>query len=132
MKKKYYLLAAALAFALSMPATAEEITWSYDVSNQILRLEGEVSGEVTIPSEVDGYEVTALGYNILSEKSGITSVTLPDSVEALQSSSIAYIDTLESVQLSDQLVAIQSGNFSNCPLIIPGFKSSTGTSVPAA
>ncbi|MDY3729649.1 MAG: hypothetical protein SO005_04455, partial [Candidatus Choladocola sp.] len=102
MKKKYYLLAAALAFALSMPATAEEITWSYDVSNQILRLEGEVSGEVTIPSEVDGYEVTALGYNILSEKSGITSVTLPDSVEALQSSSIAYIDTLESVQLSDQ------------------------------
>ena len=125
MKKKYYLLAAALAFALSMPATAEEITWSYDVSNQILRLEGEVSGEVTIPSEVDGYEVTALGYNILSEKSGITSVTLPDSVEALQSSSIAYIDTLESVQLSDQLVAIQSGNFSNCP-------SLTSVTIPAS
>ena len=125
MKKKCYLLAAALAFVLSMPATAEEITWSYDDLNQILRLEGEVSGDVTIPSEIDGYEVTALGYNILSEKSGITSVTLPDSVEALQSSSIAYIDTLESVQLSDQLVAIQSGNFSNCP-------SLTSVTIPAS
>ncbi|MDY3249815.1 MAG: leucine-rich repeat protein [Candidatus Choladocola sp.] len=125
MKRKLCLLAAALAFALGMPVMAEEVTWSYDSSNQYLRMGGEPSGEVTIPSEADGYEVKALGYNILNDKSGITSVILPDTVEALQSSSIAYIDTLESVQLSEQLVAILSGNFSNCP-------SLTSVTIPAS
>lgn len=37
---------------VSAPANAPQ--WSYDESNMVLRLEGMLSGDMTIPSEMDG------------------------------------------------------------------------------
>lgn len=50
----------ALLLLACMPALAEEPLWSYDHGNMCLKLDGELGGDVKIPSEVDGYSVNAI------------------------------------------------------------------------
>ena len=58
MTKRIIGLLLALLLLACMPALAEEPKWSYDNDNMYLKLDGDLSGDVTIPSEVDGYLVT--------------------------------------------------------------------------
>ena len=57
MTKRIIGLLLALLLLACMPALAEEPKWSYDNDNMYLKLDGDLSGDVTIPSEVDGYLV---------------------------------------------------------------------------
>ena len=43
-----------LLVLLCVSAPADAPQWSYDESNMVLRLEGTLSGDGTIPSEMDG------------------------------------------------------------------------------
>lgn len=54
MKRIMTVLLAALLVLLCVSAPADAPQWSYDESNMELRLEGMLSGDVTIPSEMDG------------------------------------------------------------------------------
>lgn len=127
MKKSVYLLNAILIFGLAIPAMAEEQeeVWQYNYLNSYLNLEGELSGDVQVPSEADGYEVKALGGSIFQNQHGITSLTLPDSIEALQNGCISYMDGLESVRLSNNLTVITNNNFSHCDAL-------TSVTIPAS
>ena len=117
MKKKIFLLSALLALIFSLPAMAEENVWGYDELNSCLFTNGELSGDVQIPGEVDGYTVSFLSSDAVGGQNGITSLTMPNSVTALKGWSISSMEGLASIQLSEDLAVIQSANFSNCPAL---------------
>lgn len=126
MRKSCYLPGLLLLCIPIMPVRAEESTvWKYDNLNMRLERKGEVSGEIEVPPVIDGYEVKALGAASFMDEHDVTSVTLPDSIEVLQSGSISYMDGLEKVQLSENLTVIGSGNFISCP-------SLTSITIPAS
>lgn len=126
MKKSFYMLGLLLLCVPAVSVRAEENTvWKYDDLNMRLEREGEVSGDVEVPSVIDGHEVTALGSGSFNDQHSVTSITFPSSIEALQSGSICFMDGLEKVQLSENLTTIESGNFSDCPAL-------TSVTVPAS
>ena len=72
MYRKLYLLLALLIFVLCLPALAEEPLWSYDSGNMYLVPESELSGDVAVPAEVDGYAVNAIKYSAFNSNGAIT------------------------------------------------------------
>ena len=109
------LFAMILALCLTAGvARAEEASpWSYDAGNMYLIPAENLSGDVTIPSEVDGYAVNAIKYNAFNSNNEITSLTMPDTLRAIQSGVISWMDGLTSVTLNDGLEYIGS-NFTDC------------------
>lgn len=109
--------AIALLFALLLlvcaSALAEEPVWSYDDGNMVLRLSGELSGDVTVPSEMDGYRVSAVANQAFYEQHQVSSLTMPDTLRALQSGAVSCMDGLTSVTLNEGLEYIGS-NFDRC------------------
>ena len=101
MTKRIIGLLLALLLLACMPALAEEPKWSYDNDNMYLKLDGDLSGDVTIPSEVDGYLVNNTRSS--DEQHEITSLTMPDSLRALKGGVISSMDSLSQVTLNDGL-----------------------------
>ena len=116
MKSTKRILWMLLALALLLCATAalaEEGLWSYDSGNMCAMPVGELSGDVAIPAEVDGYAVNAIEYNAFNSNSAITSLTTPDALRAIQNGAICWMDGLTRVTLNDGLEYI-GANFQNC------------------
>ena len=124
MTKRIIGLLLALLLLACMPALAEEPKWSYDNDNMYLKLDGDLSGDVTIPSEVDGYLVNAIEDNAFYEQHEITSLTMPDSLRSLKGGVISSMDSLTQVTLNDGLEYLGS-NFSSCNAL-------TSVTVPAS
>ena len=124
MTKRIIGLLLALLLLACMPALAEEPKWSYDNYNMYLKLDGDLSGDVTIPSEVDGYLVNAIEDNAFYEQHEITSLTMPDSLRALKGGVISSMGSLTQVTLNDGLEYLGS-NFSSCNAL-------TSVTVPAS
>ena len=103
----------ALLLLACASALAEKSPWSYDSSNMILRRQAKLSGDVSIPSEVDGYPVHAIGGGALSGQHAVTSLTMPDSLRALQNDAVTGMDSLTGVTLNDGLEYI-GANFRDC------------------
>ncbi|MDO5322408.1 MAG: leucine-rich repeat domain-containing protein, partial [Clostridia bacterium] len=116
MKPTKRILWMLLALALLLCATAalaEEPQWSYDSGNMFLMPEGALNGDVAVPAEVDGYAVNAIKYNAFNSNNEITSLTMPETLRAIQNGAISWMDGLTSVTLNDGLEYIGS-NFQNC------------------
>ena len=122
--KRIIGLLPALLLLAGLPALAEEPKWSYDNDNMYLKLDGDLSGDVTIPSEVDGYLVNAIEDNAFYEQHEITSLTMPDSLRALKGGVISSMDSLTQVTLNDGLEYLGS-SFSSCNAL-------TSVTVPAS
>ena len=73
----------ALLLLACASALAEESPWSYDSSNMILRRQAKLSGDVSIPSEVDGYPVHAIGGGALSGQHAITALTITGAISSM-------------------------------------------------
>ena len=115
MKKGFWLMFALLLAALALPALAEEQPlWEYDDLNYYLELNGELSGDVVVPSEVDGYAVSAIESSAFSNQNSVTSLTMPDTLRALQNNAISWMEGLTSVTLNEGLECIGAYNFSDC------------------
>ena len=65
-----------------------------------------VQGAVTIPAQVKGYSVTAIGKETFLNKKGITEVTIPASVKELKSNALYNCSDLESIDLPSSLKRI--------------------------
>ena len=73
---------------LTMQVYDDSAIFSYSITNGEVTITGlndeEYSGAITIPSTLDGYPVTTIGWAAFGECSGLTSVTIPSSVTSIE------------------------------------------------
>ena len=125
MQRVLWMLMALTLLTFGASALAEETVWSYDAYNLCLTVSGDLAGDVVIPAEVDGCEVTAIRYRAFDSMNDVTSLTMPDTLRALQDSAVSNMSGLTEVRLNDGLEYIGYGNFSYCPAL-------TSVTVPAS
>lgn len=122
MKKLWLLVALLLCFAL--PCAAEDNPAEYtsgdyqyvlleDGTAQITDYTGKAI-QLEVPSELDGYRVTSIGYHAFYGCGSLTSITLPDSVTSIEDRAFDYCLYLTSVTLPDSLVTMGNSPFSSC------------------
>ena len=92
MKKRIWSLLLAVALLVGMipiRVEAASITsgdYTYQLTdNEATITAANVSGEVVIPSHLDGYPVVSIGYEAFYQNTAITSVVITDTVELLAS-----------------------------------------------
>ena len=117
MRQILWMLLTLTVLTFGASALAEEAVWSYDAYNLCLTVSGNLAGDVVIPAEVDGCEVTAIRYRAFDSRNDVTSLTMPDTLRALQDSAVSYMNGLTEVRLNDGLEYIGYGNFSYCPAL---------------
>ncbi len=75
----------------------------------------ENPAEVNIPSEIDGLPVTQIVDWAFPNCSGLTSVTIPESVTSIGIAAFEDCSELTSVTISEGVTSIGNGAFENCP-----------------
>ena len=80
---------------------------------EITNYTGE-GGFVTIPSTLGGCPVTSIGYEAFIDRTGLTSVTIPDSVTSIGDYAFCYCIDLTSITIPDSVTSIGEWAFSDC------------------
>ena len=112
-KKIISLLLSILMIITALPLTAvnsfaaEEITsgdYTYvvldDGTDEITNYTGSAT-ELSIPSEIDGYKVTHIGWDAFYQCAQLKSVTIPDSVTSIGIYAFACCTSLTSITIPD-------------------------------
>ncbi|MBR5036404.1 MAG: leucine-rich repeat domain-containing protein [Prevotella sp.] len=152
MKPLRLLLATLLAFACTT-ASAHDIevanaegktiyyVWTNDNTELAVSYQGDsylstdYTGNVVIPSSVDyegkTYLVTSIGYRAFSYCSGLTSVTIPNTVTSIGEAVFAYCSDLTSVTVPNSVTSIGDRAFLSCSSLtsvtIPNSVTSIGS-----
>ena len=128
MSKKLMMMAAAAAAAFG--AWAETwtdpdtgYTWTYRIGGDTAEIykrswspaiSPSPTGAVTIPSSLGGKPVTSIGSCAFYICSGLTSVTIPNSVTSIGSKAFSECSGLTSVTIPDSVTSIGRDAFYNC------------------
>ena len=86
--------------------------YNTDGGYMICKYQGD-SGNVVIPSKIDGVSVTAIGQYAFNEKN-ITSLVIPNGVRTIEEGAFYYCKKLAQVTLPDSLTAIRDSAFYQC------------------
>ena len=91
-------------------------TWFYDVVDGKATITSYTtpSGDIVIPSDIDGYPVTGIGASAFEECKGLTSVTIPDTVTNIGSRSFGYCSGLTKVTIGGGVKSIGTDAFYLC------------------
>ena len=72
---------------------------------------GTTMSSITIPSEIDGKKVTAIGGSAFNDCDSLTSVTLPNSITRIGSGAFAECGSLTSIKIPDSVTTIGENAF---------------------
>ena len=102
-------------------ASGNKLIYYVSIESYVVRIGGgrswgsSVSGpSFVIPSEIDGYPVTAIGDYAFANCIGLTSVTIPDSVTSIGDGAFENCSSLTSVTTPDSVTSIGDSAFENC------------------
>ena len=118
----FVLLAMCLRVIVPLSALAAESRssdYTYTVADGSVTITGYTGegGAIVIPSEIDGLPVTSIGYRAFCEYEILTSVTLPDSLAAIESEAFYCCYPLEEITFPDGLETIGSWAFYRCNVL---------------
>lgn len=92
--------------------------WKYTLVDGNVRITGymamEPSGDLVIPSGLEGYAVTSIGDDAFSGCYGLTSAIIPDSVTSIGDDAFGDCYGLTSVIIPDSVTSIGSRAFNGC------------------
>lgn len=123
MKRLFGILVALLCVTACMLATpmeanaATEGYYTYSISSgkaTITDVDTSISGDITIPSTLGGYPVTIIGYSAFKDCTGLTGVTIPDSVTSISTYAFSRCSSLTNIIIPDSVTTIGGFAFSSC------------------
>ena len=117
MTTKTRIIPALLLSAMLLPLSVSAYT--YTVSNgkaTITKYNGS-GGDVSIPSSLNGYSVTSIGYKAFSSCSSLTSVNIPDSVTYIGSYAFSACTSLTNATIGNSVTYIGEYAFDYCPAL---------------
>ena len=126
------------AFAVSANAEYDGYAdgFYYVESDEIVRLRRCTrTGDVEIPSMLNGKEVTEIGYydyvheNFFTDPASVTSVTLPNTITQIYDNTFVGCSSLEEVNIPSSVVEIGDHVFEGCSSLEKVFISSSVTSI---
>ena len=103
-----------------LPVESKAATYgslTYSISNgkvTITDCGSTASGELVIPDTIGGYPVTSIGNYAFWVCTGLTSITIPDSVTSIGSYTFSGCTGLTSITIPDSVTSIGSYAFYNC------------------
>lgn len=123
----FVLLCAPILSADTWQDPETGITWRYgirsDGSVSIQGVVGELPAHLVIPSEVNGYQVIAIGEFAFHKETSLQSVVIPEGVTTLETYAFAGCSSLKSVVIPEGVTYFFSGVFEECTslesLVIP-------------
>lgn len=108
-------------FEFTLKTASEELSFEngytfVDLSDgSVMITEADVSGDTSIPSELSGKKVTAIGDGAFFQNADITSVVIPDTVESIGIYAFSDCTALESVTVGSKVWRISPFAFDNTP-----------------
>ena len=89
------------------------------------------SADLTIPSEIHGYTVSAIGNCVFENCTSLKSITIPNGVTSIGASAFSSCTSLESITISNSVTTIESFAFKACralkSITIPNSVTSIGS-----
>ena len=107
----------------AMGVSAETYYYSgmyYQINNGEVTITGSVSGisgDLVIPTTIQGFPVTTIGNSAFSCRYYLTSITIPDSVVSLSAYAIENCDALETIYIGSGLSSIGKYALDNCDVL---------------
>ena len=128
---QYVNLLAPLMQVRAESATVDGIAWTYetDSNGNAVNVKpsdiNSITGDVTIPSELDGHSVINMGDYAFQNCSGLTGITMPSSITSIAYGLFRGCSALKNITIQGQITIIGGSAFYNC-------SSLTGITIPSS
>lgn len=104
-----------MTFQITSQAPKTCKVYNKDLSNHdVAGIDPFTRGKVTIPSQVNGYTVDAIGQNAFAYCRNLTEVIIPSTVKVIESGAFTGCRSLSNVVLPNNLTSLGRGAFSFC------------------